>query len=65
MQTPQHTPLDLLMEERTTYSKSQANHKALHDPDQIHARVFRSLRIGQSLPLYVKFRPSPAPVIAT
>ena len=59
----QCTPLELLTEERTVYSKTQANCKGLHDPDQIHTRVFRSLKIGQKLPLYVKFRPSPANVI--
>ena len=49
---------------RRTQSKEQRNRKSHYDDDQIHARVFRSLKIGHRLPLFVKFRPSPAPVLA-
>ena len=42
----------------------QRNRKSHYDDDQIHARVFRSLKMGHRLPLFVKFRPSPAPVVA-
>ena len=36
-------------------SKEQQNHKSHYDDDQIHARVFRSLKMGHRLPLFVKF----------
>ena len=54
--------IDIL--QRRTQSKEQQNRKSHYDDDQIHARVFRSLKMGHRLPLFVKFRPSPAPVVA-
>ena len=50
--------------QRRTQSDEQRNRKSQYDDDQIHARVFRSLKMGHRLPLFVKFRPSPAPVVA-
>ena len=45
--------IDIL--QRRTQSKEQQNRKSHYDDDQIHARVFRSLRMGHRLPLFVKF----------
>ena len=45
-------------------SEEQGNCKSHYDDDQIHARVFRSLKMGHRLLLFVKFRPSPANVVA-
>ena len=50
--------------QQRTQSDEQRNRKSHYDDDQIHARVFRSLKMGHRLPLFVKFRPSPAPVVA-
>ena len=50
--------------QQRTQSDEQQNRKSHYDDDQIHARVFRSLKMGHRLPLFVKFRPRPAPVVA-
>ena len=47
-----------------TQSDEQWNRRSQYDDDQIHARVFTSLKMGHRLLLFVKFRPSPAPVVA-
>ena len=50
--------------QQRTQSDEQWNRELQYDDDQIHARVFRSLKMGHRLPLFVKFQPSPAPVVA-
>ena len=55
--------LQVLRVQRRTASKAQGDRKAMYDYDQIHARVFHSLKMGHRLPLFVKFRPSPANVV--
>ena len=38
-------------------SKIQKNHFSQYYPDQIHARIFCSIKLGQKIRFFVKFRP--------
>ena len=59
----QPAALEVLRVQWRTASKAQGDCKMMYDHDQIHARVFCSLKMGQRLPLFVKFQPSPPNVV--
>ena len=54
-----------LIHEKQQMTDLQKNRQSFYFPDQIHTRVFRSLRMGHKLPFFVKYRPIHADLVKT
>ena len=52
-----------LIHKKRQMTDLQENRCSFYFLDQIHTRVFRSLRMGHKLPFYVKYRPIHADLV--
>ena len=52
-----------LIHEKQQMTDLQKNRQSFYFPDQIHIRVFRSLRMRHKLPFFVKYRPIHADLV--